>query len=128
MSHVQVERMVSSPLIASMGALATLIAHTIEHIQDVWLVKAVMEDILKFTAILVQQWRMNKLSAVDQAEDSNAIEQQTVDGPFSSLWKVLKVSLFAITVILKGVLACALNRKIFAKDECKQRHTFYLYR
>ena len=100
-----------------MGALATLIAHTIENVQDVWLVKAVMEDVLKFTAILMQQWRMNKLSAVDQAEELTAIEQETIDGPCSSLWRVLKASLFTVTVILKGVLACTLNRKNFARDE-----------
>ena len=111
--------MVSSPLIASMGPLATLIAHATENVKDVWLVLAVLEDACKFTTILAQQWRINKLSAVEQAEESSVIHHDTISGPLSSLWKLLKSTLFTTVVIFKGILASALNQKTMAIDTGK---------
>ena len=104
-----------------MGSLATVIAHATENVKDIWLIKAVLEDVLKFTAILAQQWRINKLSAVDQVEESTVIDHDTIIGPLSSLWKLLKSTLFTTVVIFKGILASALNQKPMAVDTGKQK-------
>ena len=108
--------MASSSLVSSMGPLATLISHSIESVEDAWLVRAVLEDVLRFTTILGQQWRINKLSAVEQSEEKIFINEDTFNGPLSSLWKLFKTAYFTVVVVLKGILACALNKKTMAID------------
>ncbi|MCJ1467099.1 hypothetical protein MMC07_005721 [Pseudocyphellaria aurata] len=103
-TYLQVQRITSSPLIASLGSLSRVIAYSIGHVQNMELLLAVIDDILAFTKSLCIQWRQNKLSEIDLKEESTYLSDEAIHTSLPLVWRVLKSGMFSIVVILKSLL------------------------
>ncbi|CAD0086075.1 unnamed protein product, partial [Aureobasidium mustum] len=101
-SYMQIESILASPLISSLGPLSRLIAHTIDHVQDAWLVQSAVEDLSDFSKRLGTQWRQNKLSEIDASEETIFLHEEARKSTVPTLWKLLRSALFAIVIILRS--------------------------
>ncbi|KAK6007291.1 hypothetical protein QM012_006299 [Aureobasidium pullulans] len=101
-SYLQVDSILRSPLISSFGPLSRLIAHTIEHVNDAWLVQSAVEDLSDFSRRLGTQWRQNKLSEIDASEENMFLHEEARKSTVPTLWKLLRSTLFAIVIILRS--------------------------
>ncbi|KAG9639839.1 peroxin-8 Pex8-penicillium chrysogenum, partial [Aureobasidium melanogenum] len=101
-SYQQIESILKSPLISSLGPLSRLIAHTIDHVKDPWLVQSAVEDLSDFSKRLGTQWRQNKLSEIDASEETIFLHEEARKNTVPTLWKLLRSTLFAIVIILRS--------------------------
>lgn len=115
-SYRQVEAILNRPLVASMGPLSKLIAHSVENASNPWIIQAMMDDLASFSRALTTQWRQIKLSDVDSVEEATQFEEETLHKTTPQLWKLLKAALFATTIILRGVFLRILGDSALADD------------
>ncbi|KAK3711245.1 hypothetical protein LTR37_009839 [Vermiconidia calcicola] len=116
-SFQEVSTMLASPLLSSLGPLARLIGHSIEHVQQWWLVLAAIEDLEAFTKTLHVQWRQNKLAENDASEESTYLDKVTIEKTTPQLWKLLRSTLFAAVIILRSAIGRMLGDGALANDE-----------
>lgn len=119
-SFQQVQTIASSTLVGSLGPLARLIAHTVEQVSDGWLVVAAVDDLEGFARTVYLQWRQNKLSEVDAAEEQAHLDAETIQKTIPILWKLLRSTLFAVVIILRSVAGRMLGDHSLAKDDSTQ--------
>lgn len=103
-TYSQVEHTMSSPIVSSLGAFSRAIAYSVDHVRNVELLPTLFGDISAFTRSLCIQWRQNKLSEVDPAEEKTFLSDDTLQTSLPLLWKALKLSLFSIVVILTTLI------------------------
>lgn len=103
-TYSQVEHIASSPMLSSLGALSRVVAYSINHVRNVDLLPTLFGDISAFTRSLCIQWRQNKLSEIDPAEEKTFLSDDTLRTSLPLLWKLLKSSLFSIVVILTALM------------------------
>jgi len=103
-TFVQLQRVASGPLIASLGSLSRLTAVSVEKVQNVGLLAVMADDLSAFTRSLCIQWRQNKLSEIDVTEEATFLSDETLKNSVPLLWRVLKSSMFGIVVILRSLL------------------------
>jgi hypothetical protein len=103
-SYQQIEAMLKSPLISSLGPLSRLIAHSIESVHDAWLVRSAVEDLADLSKRLQVLWRQNKLSEMDASHDAVSLDEQTRKVTTPALWRLLRSTLFALVVILRSAM------------------------
>ncbi|KAI8942185.1 hypothetical protein NX059_000272 [Plenodomus lindquistii] len=115
-SYRQVENILNRPLVASMGPLSRLIAHSVENVKNPWLIQTMMDDLASFARALTTQWRQIKFSDVDPAEEAAQLEDEALNVTTPKLWTLLKAALFATTIILRGVLIRTLGDRALASD------------
>ncbi|KAF2187268.1 hypothetical protein K469DRAFT_569918 [Zopfia rhizophila CBS 207.26] len=115
-SFKQVDAIMSRPLVSSMGPLSRLIAHSVESVEDPWLIQAMMDDLASFSRALTTQWRQIKFSEIDPAEESAYLEEEALHKTLPLLWKLLKAALFATTIVLRGVFSRMLGDGALAAD------------
>ena len=114
-SH-QVDRLLAKPIITSLGPFSTLTSHAVEHVRDPWLVQTVIEDLQNFSAILFKQWRQCRLSTIETSAESKTLTEESLSTTIPKLWKLLRLTLFAIAVILRGALGRLLSDSGLASD------------
>lgn len=114
-SH-QIDRLLTRPIVSSLGPFARLTSHAIENVRDPWLVETVVEDLQGFSKTLFVQWRQSRLSAIDASTESQALTEESLSTTIPKLWKLLKSTLFATTIILRGALGRLLSDGILASD------------
>ncbi|KAL2872645.1 putative peroxisomal membrane protein Pex17 [Aspergillus lucknowensis] len=107
----------SSPLISALGPLSRLIAHAIENVQDPRLVAQSVDQIADFVRTLVVQWRQNKLSEVDKAEETEFLDSDSLKSTIPSLWKLLRSCLYSVVIVLRAVLGRVINDRNLASDK-----------
>lgn len=112
----QVDRVLSRPLVSSMGPLSRLVAHTAENVKGSWLIQTMVDDLTGFTRALVNQWRQLKLSEIDVAEESTRLDDETRNKSLAALWKLLRSTLFATVIILRGVIGRLLNDSMLSSN------------
>nr|OQO16797.1 hypothetical protein B0A51_14140 [Rachicladosporium sp. CCFEE 5018] len=115
-SFAQIQRMSASPLGASLGPLARLIGHTVEHVRDSWLVSSAVDDLLDFTRTLQLQWRQSKLSGVDASDESTVLTRETIEITSPALWKLLRSASYAVVIVFRSVLGRLLSDGTLASD------------
>lgn len=115
-SFRQVEVIMSRPLVSSMGPMSRLIAHSVENVKDPLLIQTMMDDLASFSRALTTQWRQIKLSQVDPAEEATYFEEEALHKTLPLLWRLLKASLFATTIILRGVFTRMIGDGALASD------------
>ncbi|XHG03143.1 hypothetical protein AWENTII_006462 [Aspergillus wentii] len=106
--------MSSSPLISALGPLSRFIAHAIENVRDPALVSQSVDQISDFARILMVQWRQNKLSEIDLAEEAEFLDPDSLKNTIPMLWKVLRNSLYSAVIVLRAVLGRVINDKVLA--------------
>ncbi|CAO2651524.1 Nn.00g040940.m01.CDS01 [Neocucurbitaria sp. VM-36] len=115
-SYRQVEGIMNRPLVASMGPLSRLIAHSVEHVKNPWIIQTMMDDLASFSRALTTQWRQIKFSDIDPAEEAAHLEEEALHRTTPQLWNLLKATLFATTIILRGVFTRTLGDRALAGD------------
>lgn len=108
-SFDQIQRMAKSPLVSSLGSLSRLLAHCVEHLQDVSLLGAFIGDISAFSRSIGIQWRQNKLSEIDAHEEIAFLSDESLQNSLPLLWQTLKSIMFCIVVILRPLLGRVLE-------------------
>ncbi|GAB7354492.1 hypothetical protein MBLNU459_g4962t1 [Dothideomycetes sp. NU459] len=116
-SYRHTEAILSSPLISTLGPLSRLIAHSIEQVQDSWLVVSVVEDIADFSRRLLVQWRQNKLSEIDVSEETVFLSEEARQNTLPTLWRLLRSTLFALVIILRSVVGRTVGDGVLATDD-----------
>lgn len=115
-SYRNIQRLSSRPLMSALGPLSRLIAHAVENVKQPWIIQAVTEDIRAFSHTLMTQWRQNKLSEVDFAEERKHISNESLERTIPTLWRLLKSAMFASTIILSSVVSRMLGDSFLASD------------
>lgn len=115
-TYFQVQKIASSPLLASLGSLSRVISYSIEHVQNMELLPALIGDISAFAKSLCIQWRQNKLSEIDLKEENTYLSDDTIRTSLPLIWRVLKSSMFSIVVILGSLLKRVLGDARFSMD------------
>ncbi|KAL9097398.1 MAG: hypothetical protein Q9165_000293 [Trypethelium subeluteriae] len=108
-SFRRVQRISSRPLVSSMGPLSRLIAHAVENVRQTQLIQEVLDNLVVFSKTLLSQWRQNKFSEVDVAEESRFLTDETSKTTLPVLWHLLKSALFGTVVMLRGILSRVLS-------------------
>ena len=112
----QLDRILSRPLVSSLGALSRLISHAVENVRDPWLIQTMIEDISSFARTLFTQWRQSRLSAVDTPTEKETFTQETLVNTTPKFWKLLRSTLFAIVIVLRGALGRLLSDSVLSSD------------
>ncbi|KAJ0415593.1 hypothetical protein BJY00DRAFT_293151 [Aspergillus carlsbadensis] len=107
----------SSPLISALGPLSRLIAHAVENVRDPGLVARSVDQIADFVRTLAVQWRQNKLSEVDRAEEAEFLDPESLKDTIPGLWKLLRSCLYSIVIALRAVLGRVINDSALASDK-----------
>ena len=115
-TYARYQRMVTGPLVASLGPLSRLMAFSIEHVQDWELLFTMVKDLATFSRSLSVQWRQNKLSEIDLAEESTYLSEETMRHTIPLLWRVLRSTMFAIIVALQALLRRVLDDSRMPSD------------
>ena len=116
-SFQQIQRILVSPLVSSLGPLSRLVGHAVEHARESWLVSGVIEDIENFTRTLHLQWRQTKLSEIDTSEESTFLNAEALEKTTPQLWKLLRSTLYAIVIVLRSAIGRMMADATLANDE-----------
>ncbi|CRG90503.1 hypothetical protein PISL3812_07547 [Talaromyces islandicus] len=114
MTYQHVKNITSRPLVASLGPLSRLIAHSMENVTNPNIVSDGMSFINDFARTLLVQWRQNKLSEVDPSEETEFLDAESLKSTIPDLWRLLRSSMFSIVIILRAVLGRMLNDRVLA--------------
>lgn len=112
-----IEGLLNSPLISALGPLSRLISHSAEQTTDPWLIQTMIEDIKNFSTALVKQWRNIRLSKVHAAEEAAKMTEDTIKISMFKLWKLLRSTLFAVIIILRGCMGRFVQDRILAATD-----------
>ncbi|TID14544.1 Peroxisomal biogenesis factor 8 [Venturia nashicola] len=115
-SYSQVDRILARPLVASLGPLSRLISHAVENVTDSWVVQTMVEDLAGFTKSLINQWRQSRLSMIDAHVEMQRLSEETMTKTVPALWKLLKASLFALVIVLRGAVGRTLSDGVLAAN------------
>ena len=94
----------SRSLVSSLGPLSRLIAHAIENVSDPNEVVEVINRLADVARTFSLSWRRNKLSEIGLWEEMQRIDAESLKHTLPVLWQILKMSLFAIVIILRAAL------------------------
>ncbi|KAJ5287000.1 Pentaxin [Penicillium angulare] len=97
------------PLVSALGPLSRLISHSIENAQNPRLVSQSVDYIADFVRTLMVQWRQNKLSEIDLAEEKDFLDAESLNTTIPALWKVLRNCLYSVVIVLRAVLGRTIN-------------------
>jgi hypothetical protein len=114
-----IQQILSSPLASSLGPLARLIAHALEHARNPDTVLAALIELESFSRTLYLQWRRTKLSEIDASEESLFLNTATTDTTLPSLWKLLKATLFAVVIVLRSAIGRTLGNSFLGLGQRK---------
>ncbi|KAJ5668954.1 hypothetical protein N7462_010024 [Penicillium macrosclerotiorum] len=104
-----VSTMASRPLVGALGPLSRLISHAVENAQNPKLVAQTVDYIADFVRTLMVQWRQNKLSEVDVAEEADFLDAESLKTTIPALWKILRNCLYSVVIVLRAVLGRTIN-------------------
>ncbi|EEQ31589.1 peroxin 8 [Microsporum canis CBS 113480] len=115
-SYHQAKAILARPLVGSFGPLSRLIAHAIENTNNRGQVIQVLDSLFELSRTLMVQWRQNKLSEIDQSEESEFLDAASIQTTVPTLWKLLNIPLFSFIIVLRAILGRVLNDPILASD------------
>ena len=77
---------------------------------------AALNDLESFARTLHAQWRLTKLSEIDVSEENLYLDRETLDKTSPSLWKLLRLTLYAAVIILRSALGRLIGDSALARD------------
>ncbi|XXH05008.1 farnesyl cysteine-carboxyl methyltransferase [Hypoxylon texense] len=107
-SATRLQKLESRPLAQNMGPLSRLAAFTVQHATDSNIVLRAHDQLLSFTAGLLDKWSHCPLSAIDISVETKVLSPETVQGPHRMLWQLLKKILYTIVATLQSVVGRSL--------------------
>jgi hypothetical protein len=118
-TYNHVKAISSKPLVSALGPLSRLIAHTVENVRDPNIVSDAVNSISDFVRTLLVQWRQNKLSEVDQSEETEFLDAECLKTTIPDLWRLLRSCMFSAVIVLRAVLGRVLNDPALAAGNGK---------
>jgi hypothetical protein len=104
------------PLVASLGLMSRLIAHSVAAVDDSTILIATVDRIADFTRTLWISWRQNKLSELDVSEELDFLDVESTGVTLPSLWHLLRLSLFTTVITLRAIMGRLLFDAVLASD------------
>lgn len=108
LSYAAIRQLVSKPLVETVGPLSKLVAFAIEHTKDYRLILQAQDELVAFTARLLEQWQHVGLSEIDMSDEPLRLTESTIEVTWPVLWRLLTNILFAVVAILRSVTARSL--------------------
>ena len=126
-SYERVRQMAASPLMTALGPLSRLLAHAVENVRDPILVSQTTDVLANFARTMAVQWRLNKLSGIDAAEEKELLHADSQKTTIPLLWKLLRNSFYSVVIVLRSVLGRVINDHVLAADRRKWPFFFLLW-
>lgn len=111
-----VRTILAKPLVSTLGPLSRLLGHAVENCTRPQSVTAAVDALLEFCKTLLVQWRQNRISGVDAAEEAEFLDVDTMTNTLPTLWRLLKTAFFSTVIVLRSVLGRVLNDRFLASD------------
>jgi hypothetical protein len=111
-----IREMQDRPLVASLGLMSRLIAHSVAAVDDSTILIATVDRIADFTRTLWISWRQNKLSELDVSEELDFLDVESTGVTLPSLWHLLRLSLFTTVITLRAIMGRLLFDAVLASD------------
>ncbi|KAI0834775.1 peroxin 8 [Hypoxylon sp. FL0890] len=115
-SVTQISNLESRPLAQNMGPLARLAAFAVQHATDPNIVLQAHEELLGFTAGLLEKWTHCPLSAVDLSVEAATLSSDALQGPYPMLWHLLKKIMFTVVATLQPIVGRSLLDPFMRND------------
>lgn len=118
------------PLVSTLGPLSRLIAHSVDNVRDPRIVAQTVDYLAGFVRTLMVQWRQNKLSEIDVAEEAEFLDSESRDITLPALWKLLRNCLYSVVITLRAVLGRTINDPALAANSSElqtSRVIFFFY-
>ncbi|KAJ5990739.1 hypothetical protein N7522_010946 [Penicillium canescens] len=106
----------SRPLVSTLGPLSRLIAHSIDNARDPRIVARTVDQLADFVRTLMVQWRQNKLSEIDVAEEVEFLDAESREKTLPALWQMLRNCLYSVVIALRAVLGRTINDPALAAN------------
>jgi hypothetical protein len=107
------------PLVSTLGPLSRLISHSVDNVEDPRIVGQTVDYLADFVRTLMVQWRQNKLSEIDVAEEAEFLDAESREVTLPALWKTLRNCLYSIVITLRAVLGRTINDPALAANSSK---------
>jgi len=107
------------PLVSTLGPLSRLISHSIDNVRDPRIVAQTVDYLAGFVRTLMVQWRQNKLSEIDIAEEAEFLDAESREITLPALWKTLRNCLYSVVITLRAVLGRTINDPALAASSSK---------
>ena len=115
-SAVRIQEIKSRELVSSLGALSRLLAQIIDYSTDQRLILTCLTRLGELARNMGTSWRQNKLSEVDQMEEAQYLDQETLSTTLPSLLHLLRDTMFATIILLRSILGRVLTDAALASD------------
>ena len=115
-SYAQIEQILGRPLVTALGPLSRLIAHAVENVSNSWTIQTMIDDLAGFTKSLLTQWRGCRLSGIEAHVETQVFSEESLKTTVPGLWRLLRVTLFALVIVLRGAVGRILNDPNLAAD------------
>lgn len=115
-SYSQIDKILARPLVTALGPLSRLVAHSVENVSNSWTVQTMIDDLAGFTNSLLTQWRGCRLSDIESHVETQVFSEETLKTTIPSLWRLFRVTLFALVIVLRGAVGRVLNDPNLAAD------------
>ncbi|KAH6850321.1 hypothetical protein B0I37DRAFT_111534 [Chaetomium sp. MPI-CAGE-AT-0009] len=107
-SYLHLQQLEQRPLISGLGPLSTLLAHAVQFARDPDVVMQLQDDLVTFTARLLQHWQAGKLSELEISEESVFLTPETLETTWIALWQFLKKIMYAVVAVLQSIVTRSL--------------------
>lgn len=107
-SYLHLQQLEQRPLISGLGPLSTLLAHAVQFARDPDVVLQLQDDLVAFTARLLQHWQAGKLSELEISEESIFLTPETLNTTWPALWQFLKKTMYAVVAVLHSIVTRSL--------------------
>ncbi|KAI4870774.1 peroxin 8 [Hypoxylon rubiginosum] len=107
-SVARLQKLESRPLAQNMGPLSRLASFTVQHATDSNIVLQAHDQLLDFTAGLLDKWTHCALSAVDAEAEAAVLSPEILQGPYPVLWQLLKKILYTVVATMQSVVGRSL--------------------
>ncbi|KAK3296105.1 uncharacterized protein B0H64DRAFT_360293 [Chaetomium fimeti] len=107
-SYLHLQQLEQRPLISGLGPLSTLLAHAVQFARDSDVVMQLQDDLVAFTARLLQHWQTGKLSELEISEESVFLTPETLETTWIALWQFLKKTMYAVVAVLQSIVTRSL--------------------
>ena len=115
-SYAQIESILGRPLVSALGPLSRLVSHAVENVSDSWAVQTMVDDLAGFTKSLLTQWRGCRLSDIEAHVETQVFSEESLKTTIPGLWRLLRVTLFALVIVLRGAIGRVLSDPNLAAD------------
>lgn len=115
-SAMRMQQIRSRILVASLGPLARLVAHSIENVRDTNLLIPVLSRLAEFSRNIALSWRQNKLSEIEPSEEAIFLDEETRQTTFPNLLQLLRNIMFSLVISLRAIAGMILTDSMLSSD------------